>query len=60
MVLFTESAHWADSVCKLRCPSVCVCVLCVPLFYVLLLKFAKVKSHIDKLKKFKKIPSEKL
>ena len=26
LVVFTESAHWADSVIESRCPSVCMCV----------------------------------
>ena len=30
LLIFTESAHWADSVIELHCPYVCVCVcLCV-------------------------------
>ena len=29
--IFTESAHWADSVIESRCPSVCVCVCMCPL-----------------------------
>ena len=33
VMIFTESALWADSVYKLRCPSVCLFVsLCVALF----------------------------
>ena len=30
-IIFTESAHWADSVCKLRCPSD-VCMYVCPQF----------------------------
>ena len=37
MFIFSESAHWADSVSKSRCLSVCLCVyVSVPLFAVLL------------------------
>ena len=52
-IIFTEWAHWANSVSKVLCPS--VCVLCVPLFeflvHVLLLQFTKFKSQVNKLQK---------
>ena len=31
--IFTESTHWADSVTKLLCPSVCVCVYLCNFFF---------------------------
>ena len=50
LLISSESAHWADSVSKLRCPS--VCLLSVALFlYGLLLPFTKVESQIDDCKK---------
>ena len=53
--IFNEPAHWADSVSKLRCPSVVCQLLCVPLFTcfvnILLLSFTKVKSPINRLQK---------
>ena len=48
IMLLTESAHWADSVSKSRCPSVCRVCVCTNyiFFHVLLLPFTNVKSPI--------------
>ena len=49
--IFTESAHWADSVSKWRCPSVYLCHFFLHFFNVLLLPFTNVAGRISQLQK---------